>query len=266
MILKLIIHSNFLIVNNRSNDYIKWFNHKLQVFLDNISVPKVFDLRYIQHPLLKTKLKDYQRDGIQRMHSIEQNPVSIRLDNDKFIRLSNGIIYRYNANKFIEETDITVHTLKGGILMDDVGIGKTIQALCLSLTEPLLRTLILVPNHLLTQWFQEINKHFGIARLSNVSIMSFDEWKINPLQDFNRLIIDEGHELTLDTNKDIWDKVISFPAKYKWMLTATPFINEKSLYNIIQFLIGQRFLDDKIGHNVDIYPILEQVFLRKIKD
>ena len=26
MILKLIIHSNFLIVNNRSNDYIKWFN------------------------------------------------------------------------------------------------------------------------------------------------------------------------------------------------------------------------------------------------
>ena len=265
MILKLIIHSNFLIINNRSNDYLKWFNHKLQVFLDKISLPKVFDLRYIQHPLVKSKLKDYQRDGIQRMHDIEQNPVTIRLDNDKFIRLSNGIIYRYNANKFIEEENIPEHTLKGGILMDDVGVGKTIQALCLSLTEPILQTLILVPNHLLSQWFQEINKHFGVSKLSNVTIMSFDDWKANPLTNFERLIVDEGHELTLDTNKDIWEKIIAFPSTHKWMLTATPFINDKSLFSIIQFLIGRKFLDDKIGHNIDIYHILEKVFLRKIK-
>ena len=63
----------------------------------------------------------------------------------------------------------------------------------------------------------------------------------------------------------LFRSAILFPVKYKWMLTATPFINDKSLYNIIQFLIGKRFLDDKIGHNIDIYPVLEQVFLRKIK-
>ena len=49
------------------------------------------------------------------------------------------------------------------------------------------------------------------------------------------------------------------------MLTATPFINDKSLYNIIQFLVGKKFLDDKIGHNIDTYHILDKVFLRKIK-
>ena len=265
MILKLIIHTNFLIQNNRSNDYTKWFNYKLQVLLDKVSEPQIYDLRYIQHPLLKTTLKDYQRDGIQRMYDIEQQPVNIKIDDDKFIKLSNGIIYKYNANKFIEETDIPEYKLKGGVLMDDVGIGKTIQALCLSLTEPILPTLIIVPNHLLSQWFCEINKHFGVTSLSNVTIMSFDDWFKNPLNNYDRLIIDEGHELTIETCTDKWEKLINFRAKHKWLLTATPFINTNSLYSIIQFLIGKQFYDNKIGHNIDIYPQLTRVFLRKIK-
>jgi SNF2 family DNA or RNA helicase len=265
MILKLIIHTNFLIENNRSNDYTKWFNYKLQVILDKVSEPKIYDLRYNQHPLLKTKLKEYQRDGIQRMYDIEQYPITIKIDDDKFIKLSNGIIYKYNANKFIEEIDIPEYKLRGGILMDDVGIGKTIQALCLCLTEPILPTLILVPNHLLSQWFSEINKHFGVTQLSNVTIMSFDDWFQNPINNFDRLIIDEGHELTTESYRDNWNKLICFNPKHKWLLTATPFINTESLYNIIQFLVGKNFYDNKIGHNINIYPQLAKVFLRKIK-
>jgi len=263
--LKGIIHRDFLIRNNRNNSDKHWFDYQISYFCDNIAQQKIYDLRYISHPLLKTKLYDYQKDSIQRMINLELNPIKIKLSNDKIIKLSNGIIYNYTANKFIKEDDINDYLIKGGVLTDDVGVGKTIQILCLCLTRPEIKTLILVPDHLYTQWLKEINKHFNVINLDNINIMSFTSWFSEPKTNFDRLVIDESHELTIDSCLKKWNALINFKAQYKWLVTATPFINNTSIFNIIQFITSTQFYDEKIGHNIDIYPVLEKVFIRKLK-
>ncbi len=46
----------------------------------------------------------------------------------------------------------------GGMLMDDMGLGKSIQFVATILGNPKPRTLIIVPKSIITQWRDEINR------------------------------------------------------------------------------------------------------------
>ena len=58
---------------------------------------------------------------------------------------------------------------KGAMLMDDMGIGKSIQLIATILGNPKPRTLIIVPKSIITQWHEEINRF-----APNLTINVFD--------------------------------------------------------------------------------------------
>ena len=82
-----------------------------------------------------TKLFDYQTDGV------------------------NWMIHRETNEDLTYPEDIAEYkSVKGGILADEVGLGKTLQSIKLIKKNKKLNTLILVPKSLLNQWKLEFEK------------------------------------------------------------------------------------------------------------
>ena len=75
-------------------------------------------------------------------------------------------------------------------------------------------TLILVLNHLKNHWERELEKHFRIS--PNISIETFNDFKIEMLEDKQRLIVDELHTLYSDqSKKELYNKLCSSKIEYK---------------------------------------------------
>ena len=108
---------------------------------------RLYDLTPLSR-LPKTKLYDYQLDNINWMKKIEENPVTMRISNNKLIKFPDGRIYNYDLNQIIKEDDIPLTQFKGGIIADEMGIGKTLQLLTHCIFDTENRSLIVVPNHL----------------------------------------------------------------------------------------------------------------------
>ena len=158
-----------------------------------------------------------------------------------------GIEWMFNK----EQND----SIKGGILADEVGLGKTIQSIGIILKNKKPKTLILVPKSLLNQWHEEINKFStGLKVLlcddkiipsidpneTTVVLASMSQiygrtpkntqltsgYKSTAYQDiiWDRLIIDEAHSIKNRKSK-IHKACVDIKASYRWLLTATPIMN-----------------------------------------
>ncbi|WP_186575804.1 DEAD/DEAH box helicase [Aquibacillus kalidii] len=143
-----------------------------------------------------------------------------------------------------------------GILADEVGLGKTIEA-GLILKEYMIRglvkkALILVPASLVNQWVNELNQKFYIPALSqrkrpvwdqeNIVVTSIDTAKrqqhkdIILEQDYDFVLIDEAHKLKNHKTKN-YEFVRSLKKKYCLLLTATPVQNKLSdIFNLVSIL------------------------------
>lgn len=161
----------------------------------------------------------------------------------------------------------TINKYNGFLLADDVGLGKTVQAIAIMKAlmnqNKVDKVVIISPKNVKYQWKDEIenftkdvsavvvdsyNKEKRLEKFdveSDVYILNHDQIKID--EDYNRLtnldtqmvIIDEIHAYkNSDTNrtkvmkelKDIWE--------YRLGLTATPIANDLTdLYNVMQILI-----------------------------
>jgi SNF2 family DNA or RNA helicase len=143
-----------------------------------------------------------------------------------------------------------------GILADEVGLGKTIEA-GLILKEYMIRgliqrVLILVPASLVLQWVRELNQKFGIPAAAqkktymweqcNVIVASMDTAKRDPHREivlnmeYDMLIIDEAHKLKNKKTTN-YQFVNEIRKKYCLLLTATPIQNDlKELFNLITLL------------------------------
>jgi hypothetical protein len=53
---------------------------------------------------------------------------------------------------------------------------------------------------------------------------------------YDRLIIDEFHEIFDKGIKKIYENISKITTKYKWAITATPLINSEMIYNIMNFI------------------------------
>ncbi len=136
---------------------------------------------FLRIPLLK-----YQRANIAWMHDNEKSPPSFMCNQRSYIyigTMSDGVKLYYSsfAGLFCTETsqrhferdptrhpidesrfDIPKITVKGGIIMDDPGLGKTVQMLFTAFadSESTKPTLVIVPDHLVDHWRSEVFKFF----------------------------------------------------------------------------------------------------------
>ncbi len=143
-----------------------------------------------------------------------------------------------------------------GLLADEVGLGKTIEA-GMILKEYMLRglahrALVLVPASLTIQWREELATKFG---LEFVIAGRRGDWAQHPLlicsldtaktsrnrsrllaHPFDLVIVDEAHRLR-NHQTLAWKFVAALKSKYLLLLTATPVQNDlRELYNLVNLL------------------------------
>lgn len=173
--------------------------------------------------------------------------------------------------------------IKGGILADDPGLGKTYQILISILLRSLRKNLIIVPTSILKQWINAIkfilpkkkiliyhrnyqlqfkNHDFDICLTTYGMISSIKCTNYNELSRFewDRIILDEGH-LIRNKNTKLFKNCIGLSkiSKIKWILTGTPIQNkETDIISLITFL----------GINCyrkDLFNNIEKYILRRTK-
>jgi len=146
-----------------------------------------------------------------------------------------------------------------GILADEVGLGKTIEA-GIVLKEMLLRdtirrVLILVPASLVFQWKQELEEKFDLnvqepvspellveAEADGIHLLSLARAKSTKVQEallripWDLVLVDEAHALKNHLTQS-HRFVFSLKRKYTVLLTATPVQNDlRELYNLINIV------------------------------
>ncbi|KAJ1964614.1 DNA repair protein rad16 [Dimargaris xerosporica] len=169
----------------------------------------------------------------------------------------------------------TIPMYRGGILADEMGMGKTIQMIALMLSEPRGKpNLVVAPTVAILQWLAEINTHsiglnaklyYGPKRTTNpddlascdVVLTSYalversftkerygarsrGEIKKTPSVlhaiEWHRIILDEAHSIK-DRSCSTARACFALESKYKWALSGTPLQNRVGeLYSLIRFM------------------------------
>jgi SNF2 family DNA or RNA helicase len=276
-----IIRNHIMIDNNITAPI--YHNYRIELLCKEIAKGSFLDLRYTGHPACKTPLYNYQRDSIMRAINIEQRITDKQLNIDfsehKLLFLDElGLVFDYNLCSgdkcFIKMNELPKVPVYGGIIADEVGLGKTIQALNLALSREGIRTLIIVPNHIKDHWLSEMRKHFAenpfddfvlIATVNEATQMPDDIMKT-----YQRLIVDELAELYAKgrpENNNLFARLCSNSSfQYRWGITATPFVDDSAMYNIIRFLLANyKIYNSVIGNYTYIQDQFKHLFLKNIK-
>ena len=221
----------------------------------------------------KRSLFNYQKNNIKWMVDIEtkidnkSNQVSLLYLRGWFAYYNlNGhdIVYNLDARRITKPVDFEYreyHTC-GGILADDVGLGKTFSMIGLineRYTNDSLPTLIICPKRLCLQWEDEIKKSCDLPVFTISNITRFKKLSNNNINDYaiyivpnnlftnnnnikyinennnqfsienmywERVILDEGHEYYLNNLKNTMQMklaIYSITSKYRWICTGTLF-------------------------------------------
>jgi SNF2 family DNA or RNA helicase len=239
------------------------FAYRMEKIIDILETKDFYDLTIIDIPI-KTKLFNYQTNNINWMIRRELERPSFHMSSQtRLIHFPDGRIYNYIEKKFIKESDLPLLTIKGGIIADEVGKGKTIQMLSLCCVRNI-PTLILTPSHLKNHWERELEKHFTTT--PNIQIETFDDFKMDMLADKQRLIIDEIHMLYGDPSNIVLYKILcSTHIVYKWGLTATPFAGVNSIHKITQYLTNTILYHELIERYMYYENIFTLLFRRNVE-
>ena len=173
-----------------------------------------------------------------------------------------GVIWclRREISSSKEEDEKEKGKRRGGVLADEMGMGKTIQMIGVFMLNPVKKTLLIVPPILVTQWFSEIRKFTG-----HVSTVYYgkDRKKINLLDpkamvvitsyetvsrdsntfkgvQWNRVICDEAHHLRnpKTQNYSAVRAILSSSNPITWFITGTPVHHSPKDMYALYFLLG----------------------------
>lgn len=158
------------------------------------------------------------------------------------------------------------------LLADEVGLGKTIEAGAILrqylLDEPQGRGMILVPEHLVEQWRQELEEKFYLSDFGDrIQILAVNCWRqIDLRRDLDFLILDEAHHIaSLATASDCAQKQcfevckkLAHQAKRLLLLSATPVLNHEQ-----DFLAMLHFLDPETYRLEDLAGFRDRVQKRQ---
>lgn len=279
-----IIRSHIMIQHNLTMPV--YHNYRIELLCKEIAVDAFLDLRYNAHPACKTDLYPYQRDSIGWAIDLESRITSstssissrmtIEFTDHKLFHLPPlGLIFDYDqSNKddcFIRYGELPRVRIYGGIIADEVGLGKTVQALSLALSVPGVKTIIIVPNHIKDHWQNEMTKHFHPGVFDGlVMLATFTEAIAIPddtIMQFQRIIVDELAELYAEArmeNSKLFTRLCRLGNfQYRWGITATPFVDDGAMYNIIRFLLGNYNITRKVAGNYSYVQEHFKPFFRK---
>jgi len=177
---------------------------------------------------------------------------------------------------------------KGGILADEVGLGKTLMSICMIVGNPKPKTLILLPKSLIHQWKEQIGKFTSNVNITIVESNSIIDENINGVFlmsqslinskntiignspahkiTWDRIIIDEAHILRNNKSK-MFHACCMLNTDIRWALTATPIVNRMtdfvhimSWFNVSQFLcqtekerVASKFILRRTKQDVAMY-------------
>lgn len=272
-VLKTAMNRHFLLMHDSLTKGDIMFKYRLDKMIDKMQEkPSFYNLRQLGIQM-KTKLFSYQLDNINWMIDWELSEKKFPLTDIKLIHFPDGRIYNHSEMKFIQKDDIPLVTIKGGIIADEAGKGKTIQMLSLCLARGG-STLVLVPDHLKSHWENEIVKHFDVP--IDITIETFDFFSncdrqrniLNErLKTKDRIIIDEFHIIySEDRYRYLYELLCNTKVMYKWALTATPFTVKCSIHKILQYLTDQQFHYENMERFMYYKEIFESIFKRNIGD
>ena len=174
---------------------------------------------------------------------------------------------------------------RGGVLADEMGMGKTIQMIGVFMLNPVKKTLLIVPPILVNQWSAEIRKftghvstiYYGKDRKKidlldpkvMVVITSY-ETVVRDISSFkevawNRVVCDEAHHLR-NTKTRIYvavREVLSSNQSILWLITGTPMHHSpKDLYSLY-FLFGYSVSELSAEKDQKGLEILRSRFLQR---
>lgn len=272
------IHRHLTFTHNIVDDMDDAFDLELDQILKNLEEKKYYNLKELTTPLLKTKLHAYQLNNVNKMIMSEDNPIEELITDDNIFSYEDGVrVYNYYRDEDILIKDFELTKIKGIIVMDNIGIGKTAQAFALVYEqnykqivkkEKVYKTLIIVPNHLKEHWILEQKKHF-VEDDKNIEIKIFSEFLEMSIKegDFDRVIVDEVHELyTKDENIGVYDKIEEQKFKFKHGLTGTPFGIRDAPYYLIRFLTDLDLDLENMCRFKYIQEIYPKIFMRNTLD
>ncbi|TRX96645.1 hypothetical protein FHL15_002547 [Xylaria flabelliformis] len=171
------------------------------------------------------------------------------------------------ANQSNDQMEKSHNGCRGGILADDMGVGKTVQTIaCMLANPPSMRaksalqgaTLIVVPSQgLVKQWTEELLRHANVPEDEQLegeyrSYSSSGKKSSGPLFqiEFYRVVLDEGDKIKNHRGSTCCE----LKAKLKWVLSGTPLRN-----NLKECLPYFRFL------GIDVKEKWEE-FIKKWKE
>ena len=301
----------FKIIKDNSEKYKNNnFNHKKltvnNTFYSNTNLKKNY----------KRQQFEYQKTNIQWMiqqeFNIENNKIfdTYKLPEDYYVYNIPDINVKLISNNNgqilnMDDNNISIK-FKGGILSDEVGLGKTFSMLSLvieKLNPNNPPTLLICPPRLCTQWIEEINKTYdlkyklirNIRQFRKCSIEEYNKYDMiilsynfilsksyqtlkeefpendKLLHNFNweRVILDEGHEYINNNRKKncifMNEYLNKINSKYRWICSGTPFHNNESFENVINYVSDfisncEGLCNNEFRHIIDN---LMEIFFRK---
>lgn len=125
-------------------------------------------------------------------------------------------------------------SIRGGILADDMGLGKSVTLLGLYRQKPC-STLIVCPVSVIDQWVDECVRHLGIhprvvdrqAEKTDAPIVIVSHTKLSRAPEIDvyhdRLVVDEAHRMK-NQGSVLFKSVCTLQSLYRWCLTGTPIV------------------------------------------
>lgn len=232
-----------------SNEIIKVCETNIIVGLENQNINPVIQL--LSYELQNPRWYFSRRIVSKSSDIINNSPTG-------FAELLSTRVFLYN-----HQVDTVVRAISEKkcrfMLADEVGLGKTIEALTIIKTmneRKKLNTLIIVPKALIYQWKTELNYKYWIeAPIWNVDIYREQSYLLVSYEDLNKdydsiihsndwdfIIVDETHRLL--KNFSLYTKVLELSKKAEnlLLLSATPIIRRKDEYfNLLKLLNPTRF-------------------------
>jgi SNF2 family DNA or RNA helicase len=201
-------------------------------------------------------------------------------------------LYKYQSDAvewMVEREKDAQGKFCGGILADEVGLGKTIMMTGVLLKNPRPNTLIILPKSLVLQWKTEVEKYTAKVevvvvendvinmnkdpkrqRLHIVSHSRFnkrgveDASKLSYCQEkWDRVVIDEAHIIKNKKSK-IHKAVSNLKTRIRWAMTATPVMNKMTDFVYTMKWVSNESIT-QLDCQIDHEKIVKKYLLRRTK-